>query len=101
MLLSSANERVMTSNQATTFMQLACSLFLICTVESPEYKGNSSSPGAGIHNEWLVNLMYATVAGCFAYSRSYLGLVRGHNEAIFLTDFACVQAMRRLNSSQT
>lgn len=66
---SLANERVITSNQATTFIQLAYSLFLICTVESPEYKGNSSSPGTSIHNELLVNLMYATVASCFACSR--------------------------------
>lgn len=89
----------MTSTQATALKQLACSLFLTCSVESPEYKGNSCSPGASIHNEWLVNLMYATVASCFVCRRTYLGLVQGHNEAIFLTDFAYVGAMKHLNSS--
>lgn len=50
-----------------------------------------------LHNEWL----HATVVSCFACSRSCLAPVWGHNEAIFLTDFACVEATERLSSSHT
>lgn len=68
----------MTSNQASTFMQPANSLFSICVAQSSKYKGNSrNSPGTSIHNKWLVNLMYATVASCFACgeARSYAGVI--------------------------
>lgn len=75
------------------FCEIDLFFFLIGTQERPEFKG--------MHNECLANLMHATVASCFACSRSYFSLAWGHNEAIFLTDFACVQAMRHLNSSHT
>lgn len=53
-----------------------------------EYQVDPSSPETSIHNEWLVNLMYATVESCSACSRPCLRLRWDHNEAIFLTDFS-------------
>lgn len=52
-----------------------------------EFKVDPSSPESSIHNEWLVNLMYATVESCSACSRPCLRLVWDRNEAIFMTDF--------------
>lgn len=53
-----------------------------------EYKVDPSSPESSIHNEWLVNVMYAAVESCSACSRPCLRLGWDHNEAIFLTDFS-------------
>lgn len=99
MRLRLANGGELTSNQATTFIQPAYFLFsLICTVESPEYKGNSSSSGSSVLTEWLVNLMYATVVNYFACSWSYLGLTRVIMKRYSWQIFACVEETEHLNS---
>lgn len=77
----------MTPTQATNFQEPAYPQFFICKIESPGYGVDRSSPGSSIHNEWLVNLMHATLASCSACGRSCLAPPPDHNEAIFLTDF--------------
>lgn len=52
-----------------------------------EFKVDPSSPESSIHNEWLLNLMYASVESCSACSRPCLRLAWDRNEAIFMTDF--------------
>lgn len=62
--------------------------FFFFSLRNLEYKVVPSSPETSIHNEWLVNLMYATVESCSACGRPCLRLGWDHNEAIFLTDFS-------------
>lgn len=68
-------------------VKMHLSFFFFFSLWNLEYKVDPSSPETGIHNEWLVNLMYATVESCSACSRPCLRLVWDPNEAIFLTDF--------------
>lgn len=71
-----------TNNYATDLFFL----FFVCQLGSTQYKVKPDSLATHIQTEWLVNLMYATVASCSACHRSRLSLVRDHNEAIFLTN---------------
>lgn len=62
--------------------------FFFFSIWNLEYKVDPSFPETSMHNEWLVNLMYATVESFSACGRPCFRLGWDHNEAIFLTDFS-------------
>lgn len=80
--LSTVQRNMVTQSRCT------CLFFFFFSLWNLEYKVDPSSPETSIHNEWLVNLMYATVESCSACSQPCLRLGWDHNEAIFLTDFS-------------
>lgn len=81
--LSTVQRNMVTQSRCTCVF--FCFFFKLWNLE---YNVDPSFPETSIHNEWLVNLMYASVESCSACSQPCLHLGWDHNEAIFLTDFS-------------